>query len=211
MYSVNDIGASATLEPGLACLARWSNIWQLGINSSKCSILHIDKNNPNIKYSIFHCWFDVPNVSDVRDLGVTYDDQLKLEEYINSIVGRAYQRIYLLFRGFVSRGITLLKRASCTYVRPILEYCTSVWNPFLLKDIDKIENVHRFFTRRLFPLSTLSYRARLSVLDLEPLELRRLKCDLKVYFQIINGSTILDIAQFVFVFRRISTVPEDTA
>ena len=56
--------------------------------------------------------------------------------------------------------------------------------------------MQRYFTRRLFPLSTLSYRERLSVLDLESLELRRLKCDLKVYFQIINGLTVLDIAQF---------------
>ena len=208
LYSVIDIGSSATLEPGLACLASWSNIWQLGINSGNCSILHIGKNNQNIQYSI--AGFDVPNVSDVRDLGVTYDGQLKFEEYINSIVGRACQRIYLLFRGFVSRDITLLKRAYCTYVRPILEYCTPVWNLFLLKDINKIENVQRYFTRRLFPLSTLSYRERLSVLDLEPLELRRLRWDLKVYFQIINGSTVLDIAQF-FVFRRIITVPEDIA
>ena len=60
--------------------------------------------------------------------------------------------------------------------------------------------IDNFCKRRLFPLNTLSYRERLSVLDLEPLELRRLKCDLKVYFQIINGSTVLDIAQF-FVFR----------
>ena len=80
LYSVIDIGASATLEPGLACLVRWSNTWQLGINSSKCSISHIGRNNPKIHYSI--AGFNVPNVSYVRDLGVTYDDQLKLEEYI---------------------------------------------------------------------------------------------------------------------------------
>ena len=36
----------------------------------------------------------------------------------------------------------------------------------------------------------------MSVLDLEPLERRRLKCDLKVHFQISNGSTVLDIAHF---------------
>ena len=136
LYSVIGIGASVTLEPGLACLVRWSNTWQLHINSSKCFILHNGINNPTMQYSIAR--FNVSNVSDVRDLGATYDNQLKFEEYINSIVSISYQRIYSLFRGFVSRDITLPKRAYCTYVRPILEYCTQYGIHFYLKTLIKL-------------------------------------------------------------------------
>jgi len=156
--------------------------------------MHIGRINPNIQYYI-DC-FAMPNVHEICDLGLTYNDQLKFEEYINGVAAKAYQRIYLLFRGFVSRDRTLLKRAFCTYVRPLLEYCTPVWNPYLIRDIDKIENVQRYFTRRLFPLSTFSYVERLALLDLDSLELRRLKYDLKVYFQVIHGLTILDSAHF---------------
>ena len=52
LHLMIDIGASATSEPGLACLVRCSNTWQLCINRSKCYILHIGRNNPKIKYSI---------------------------------------------------------------------------------------------------------------------------------------------------------------
>ena len=114
-------------------------------------------------------------------------------------VAKAYQRIYLIFRGFVSRNTSLLKQAYVTYVRPLLEYCTPVWSPYLIKDITKIENVQRYFTRRLFPRNTLNYADRLKILNLEPLEQRRLKFDLKMYFQIIHGLVNLNKDNF-FVF-----------
>ena len=61
-------------------------------NSSNCFIpTATDRNNPNIQYSIAMLGeFDMPNVSDVCEFGVRYDDQLEFEEYVNSIVGRGY-------------------------------------------------------------------------------------------------------------------------
>jgi len=44
--------------------------------------------------------------------------------------------------------------------------------------IDKLENIQRRFTKRFPSLSHLSYLERLRALELEPLELRRLKFDL---------------------------------
>ena len=123
----------------------------------------------------------------MRDLGITYDSNLKFDTYIANITSRAYQRIGLIFRGFVSRNTDLLTRAYITYVRPILEYCTCIWSPYLLGDIRKIENVQRYFTRRLFPGSKYSYSERLQLLNLENLECRRIKYDIKMYFKIIHG------------------------
>ena len=91
-------------------------------------------------------------VTNIRDhLGLVYDTHLKFNDYISSITNRAYQRIGLIFGGFVSNNVNLLKRAYIVYVRPILEYCTCVWSPYLLEDIRKIESVQRYFTRRLSP------------------------------------------------------------
>ena len=92
----------------------------------------------------------IPEVQSVKYLGLIYDADLKFDDYISNITGRAYQRIGLIFRGFVSRNPDLLIRAFGTYVRPILEYPTCVWSPYTLKDIRKLENVQRYFTRLLF-------------------------------------------------------------
>ena len=61
----------------------------------------------------------------------------------------------------------LLTRAYCTYVRPILGYCSPVWSPHNKQLITKIERVQRFFTRAIPGLRTLPYRSRLQNLELK--------------------------------------------
>ena len=52
--------------------------------------------------------------------------------------------------------------------------------------------MQRYFTRRIYSRSDLSYSTRLAILDLEPLELRRLRMDLSLYCKIINNLTCLN-------------------
>ena len=107
--------------------------------------------------------------------------------HINNVVSRACSRVGVLFKGFSSRSPVLLAKAFVTYVRPILEYASNVWNPYLLKHINAIENVQRRFTKRVSSISNLPYPERLAILGLEPLELRRLKSDLVFYYKIFNN------------------------
>ena len=76
-------------------------------------------------------------------------------------------------------------------MRPVLEYASSVWAPHLLKHINAIEKVQKRFTKRIYSLSHLSYPERLAALNLEPLELRRLKNDLVLYYKCLNNLVAL--------------------
>ena len=73
----------------------------------------------------------------------------------------------------------------------------------MISEIDKLEKVQRYFTRRLFSNSDsyLSYNERLSLLNLETLECRRLKFDIKMYFKIIHKQTNLNPSNF-FIFNK---------
>jgi len=76
------------------------------------------------------------------------------------------------------------------YVKPILEYASSVWSPHFTKYINSIENVQRHFTKRISSTTELPstlYLERLAVMDIEPLEPRRIKTDLTMYFKIYNN------------------------
>jgi hypothetical protein len=156
--------------------------------------MHLGTGNERLKYYLNQSELAV--CEKVRDLGVIYSNKLCFDEYIDSIVSRAYQRIYLIFRSFVTKDVKLLTRAFTTYIRPLLEYCTPVWSPYLIKDIARVENVQRYFTRRLFPRNTTTYENRLTVTNLETLELRRVKFDLKMYYQIIHNQLTLDRTHF---------------
>ena len=59
-------------------------------------------------------------------------------------------------------------------------YCSSVWSPSTVGNINKLESVQRSFTKRLTGMHSLSYTARLKAVGLERLELRRLHADLEL-------------------------------
>ena len=195
LYSKIQYPFTDSLTQTLQRIEEWSLKWQMRSNPDKSSTMKLGKNKSDISYSING--IKVPVVQSVRDLGLSYDSSLKFDDYIHKITTRAYQRIGLIFRGFISGNRDLLKRAFIVYVRPILEYCTCVWSPYLLKVIHKIENVQRYFTRRLFPYRSHSYKERLQLINLEPLETRRLKYDLKMYFKIIQNLINIKVYSFI--------------
>ena len=127
-----------------------------------------------------------------RDLGIDLDPLLRFNNHINAISSKAHSRVGIIFRSFVTNDISLLKLAYTTFVRPLLEYNSATWSPHLHKRIFAIENVQRYFTRRIYSLRDLSYFTRLAVLDLEPLDLRRLRMDLSLYYKIFNNLTCLN-------------------
>jgi len=59
-----------------------------------------------------------------------------------NIVSKAHSRAALI-RRFKSRDSRLLFRAFTVFVRPLLEYCSPVWNPHYHCHIEKIESVQR--------------------------------------------------------------------
>ena len=79
----------------------------------------------------------------------------------------------------------MLTKAFVVFVRPLLEYCSPVWSPCTVTAINKIESVQRMFTKRLPGMY-----ARLQLLGLERLELRRIHCDLvtcvKITHQLVS-------------------------
>jgi len=88
-------------------------------------------------------------------------------------------------------------RAYYTYVRPILEYNSVVWSPFLKCEIDALERVQRRFTKRLRGINLLSYCDRLTKLELNTLELSRLHNDLAMCYKIVFGLIDVNFTDFL--------------
>src|ERR1043165_7891153 len=124
----------------LDSIVQWSDMWQLKLSNHKCGSLLLkikagfdDVNNLLVGDEPF-------NVLDtVRDLGILVDSKLTFSSH------KAKQRIYLIFKSFESRGIALLIFAYKTYILPILDFRSSVWSSHKLADIDRLEDVQRYF------------------------------------------------------------------
>ncbi len=117
---------------------------------------------------------NLPKTSEVLDLGVTFNSKLNFSDHISSIIGKAKQKLFLVKKIFVSKNPNILIMAFKTYVIPLLEHCSQVWNPHTVTDIRRLESVQRLFTKRLPGFQGLGYMARLQKANLYTLELRRM-------------------------------------
>ena len=165
----------------------WSDKWQLAINIGKCAVLTLGSRHGRIASNYFINNVKLLNADSVVDLGILTDNVLSYHAHIHNIVVKATQRVGVLFRGFMSRELKFLRKAFITYVRPVLEYNSCVWNPHHKEYIALIENVQRRFTKRIPSLRLMSYPERLAMIDLEPLELRRLRTDLNEYYKCFHN------------------------
>ena len=179
---------SHELQESINQLVAWAGEWQLQLAEEKCFVCTIkssSKNNPPISYSVRS--HQLESTTSIRDLGVYIDSNLKFNSHIDHVVRTASIRARLIHKSFFSRDQTLLCRAFCVYVRPILEYCSPVWSPYRKHQIAKLERVQRQFTKAIHPVRHLSYPARLAALGLRSLEHRRLVADLCLCYKMING------------------------
>ena len=142
----------------------WSTTWQLPISLAKCCVMNISKTSEEAETTFKLGDSILPYSNEVRDLGVIVDNHLTFNSYINHIVKKAYSRANLIRRWFISKHLPTLLQAYKVFVRPLLEYNTSVWSPHSIQHITAIENVQRRFTKCLPGLSVLLYHQRFAKL-----------------------------------------------
>ena len=114
-----------------------------------------------------------------------------------TVTRKAYGVMHMLLKAIDSRNAKLMKTVFVSYIRPILEYCSPVWNPKLKQDIVILEKVQRRFTKKVFGLHDCTYSERLNILGLESLEFRRLKLDLIFMYKLIHGYFDINAQDFI--------------
>ena len=181
------------LQGDLDRLLDWSKTWQLNFNASKCKVLHLGTTNCQTAYQLDNV--ELASSVTERDLGVYVSSHsrygLVFSDHCASIAKRAHMVSSTILRTFEYRNPTFLCHLFNVYVRPILEYASPVWNPFLVKDIAVIESVQRRFTSRLPGMLSVAYSDRLRRLNLTSLEYRRTRTDLILVFKNPHGFTCL--------------------
>ncbi len=82
----------------------------------------------------------------------------------------------------------ILFRIFTVYVRPVLEYASVLWNPSKKVYIRKLENVQKYFLKRIYGLdNSYNYMALLRENDIPTLQERRVYFDLLYAYKIIHG------------------------
>ena len=162
------------LQEDLLKLMKWSAIWQLYFNTTKCGVLHMGKNNDNNVY-----YTDINNSNKLeitlqeKDVGVTFTEDLKFDNHINNAVKKANQMVGLIRRSFEYLDKDMFLQLYKSIVRPHLEYANVVWHPIFQRQKILIEKVQRRATKMVPGLKDLPYEDRLISLNLPTIKYRQ--------------------------------------
>lgn len=199
LYSVlqDDSISSADLQECLNCIYEWSNEWQLKLAPAKCTVMRIHCGHSSASQPNYHIGgVRLPVATSCTDLGVTYDDRLSFSSHCSKIVVKASQRAKLILKCFTSRDSKLLMRAFCSFVRPLLEFSSTIWCPYTNADINRIESVQRRFTKAIKNLRFSTYSERLLNLRIDSLQSRRIKTDLVFCYNLLHHRVETDFNKF---------------
>jgi len=179
------------LQGAIENLSRWCRLNRLSLNINKCHSITFHRKTVSIPSSYSIDNFPLPKHSSVKDLGVIFDDRLSFDLHITHIVSKAYRSLGFVLRNTVDfRNPCSIKILYTSLVRPILEYCSPVWNPYHHSQIMSIEKIqHRMLRRFAFILKLphFDYDSLSLFLGLSTLHSRRMVNDIFLVFKLINS------------------------
>ena len=182
------------LQHDLTRLSNWCSTWLMSLNVSKCACIHFGYNNPGRTYFIGDA--AVADCNRFIDLGVLVADNLKPSAQCFRAAARAQKMLAIIKLAFKFLSVHSLSVLYKSFVLPLLEYCSVVWCPYYVRDIEILEKVQRRFTRILPVFRDLPYKDRLEKYHLSSLFARRLYFDLLCVFKIIHGFIDVDANSF---------------
>ena len=129
-------------------------------------------------------------------LGIELSSSMNWKIHINQLVVKANRTLGLLRRNLSHCDKDTKAAAYFALVRPILDYCSTVWDPYTQSQKNTIENVQRRAARFIFN----NYSRQSSVsemindLNWDSLETRRLRARLVVLYKETHGLLPSNIA-----------------
>ena len=201
---IDSVRDSHLLQEDLASLQQWEDTWLMSFNPSKCETLRISL-KPHLidfTYSIRNTPLEL--VDSAKYLGVTFSSDLQWKPHISKVTKKANSTLGLLRRNLRTCPPALKKQAYLSFVRPTLEYASTVWAPYWKEDIDQVEAVQRRAARFIcrdygtFSSPTLM----LQQLSLPLLVQRRQLARVVMLYKIVNHQVAIPTAPYLIPKER---------
>ncbi|KAL8618799.1 hypothetical protein ACOMHN_000227 [Nucella lapillus] len=182
------------LQNDLQNLEVWENKWDMAFHPDKCTTLPVSrKENPILNEYNLH-GHTLATVQSAKYLGVTLQANMEWNKHVDNIVAKAGRTLGFLRRNLKIASTTLREKAYLVFVRPLLEYACSVWDPYLEGEIKQIEAIQRraarFVTNRYH--RTASVTQMLERLGWPSLQQRRQAARLATMYKIHHNLARVD-------------------
>lgn len=174
-HRIDNLHDHVQLKEALQHVEKWCETWQMKINPQKTVLMRITRKNSPLQLSYSLNGSVLSKVKSFKYLGVILTSDLRWNEHISYIKKKAVTKLGYLRRTLRQAPQDMKLLAYKTFIRPIIEYASIVWDPHTKRNIVHLESVQRKSVRFIFNM--YSWRTSASTLveraELEPLELRR--------------------------------------
>ena len=129
------------LQQDLVAIETWADDLGMRFNLSKCYRISIHRSrHPNSSHYELDSHI-LEQVDESTYLGATIHNNLKWASHINKISSKVNSVLGFIQRNLKHANRDLRELAYASLVWSILEYSSTVWDPFYQKDIDRLERV----------------------------------------------------------------------
>ena len=116
---------------------------------------------------------EIKKCDNVKDLGVYRSANGTFKHHISITVTKAKQMCSWILRTFHTRASLPMLILYKSLVLPLLDYCSQLWNPCSVGEINMLESVQRTYIKRIEGMHQLTYWQQLQQLKLFSLQRRR--------------------------------------
>ena len=128
---IKDKEDTLKLQRGIDRLGNWARKWGMRFQPVKCNMMQLTRKHSNkIQASYTLEGTVLENVDNIKYLGVTITCDLRWNTHISNSCTKANRNLGFLRRTLFSCPQHVIKAAYKEMVRPILEYGSSVWDPY---------------------------------------------------------------------------------
>lgn len=212
---VRSIGDAMHMQEDLDAVAVWSQKNRLALNVAKCKIVTFHRKNFPIifNYEINGC--SLIRETEIKDLGIIFDDQLRFTKHIDYAVSKAYSMLGFLMRVCSEfKDPLALKTLYFAHVRSHLEYGSVVWCPNYASHSIRLESIQKKFFSCVFKkfgwhryIQYAPYVFKCDLLRVKSLEHRRRDACAIFVFDILSGkidsSSLLSLIDFRIPSRQL--------
>ena len=131
------------LQKDLLALAKWEELWGMSFHPDKCKVLRVVRSKKHRMYKYHLKGHQLEAADTTKYLGVDLSHNLSWNHHIDCTVKKENSMLGFLKRNLKIGNQDTKSAAYFSLVRPNLEYCVSIWNPYSIQSIKKLEIVQR--------------------------------------------------------------------
>ena len=146
--AVSGVREASSLQTDLEKIYQWSVENNMMFNGEKFEALRYGRDDV-LKCTTSYTSPEgsvIPEKEHVRDLGVTMSNDGTFKQHITNMCLSARNMCSWILRTFQSRSEDLMLTMWKSLVLPIVDYCSQLWSPSKVGQIQEIEDIQRSFT-----------------------------------------------------------------